>query len=224
MDGCELNPERAHLVNAEAVEILARASRQVGASFVTVSTDYVFDGDKEGFYTQRDDPEPRSVYGVAKLQGERRAQGATARCVVARTGWVFGAGGKNFLARVIELARAGAPLKAIADAFGTPTYAPHLAQRLRERPAELARVYHVRTGRGTSPGFALEDVRLAGWRRARRGRLAGIAASPARARATRHALLLYEAVGLAPMPMARRAREFARHPAAAPRAGGAQKK
>jgi dTDP-4-dehydrorhamnose reductase len=58
VDGCELNPERAILINAEAVEILAAQSRLVGASFVTISTDYVFDGEKEGFYTQRDDPEP----------------------------------------------------------------------------------------------------------------------------------------------------------------------
>ncbi|HYP01738.1 MAG TPA: sugar nucleotide-binding protein, partial [Pyrinomonadaceae bacterium] len=66
VDGCELNPERAVLINAEAVEILAMHSRLVEASFVTISTDYVFDGDKEGFYTQRDDPEPQSAYGIAK--------------------------------------------------------------------------------------------------------------------------------------------------------------
>src|SRR5437762_13711729 len=74
VDGCELDPQRAFLVNSKGVEILATASRLAGASFVTVSTDYVFDGRKaEGFYTQRDDPHPLSAYGASKLEGERRA-------------------------------------------------------------------------------------------------------------------------------------------------------
>ena len=61
VDGCELDPQRAFLVNSQGVESLATASRVAGASFVTISTDYVFDGRKpEGFYTQRDDPRPAS--------------------------------------------------------------------------------------------------------------------------------------------------------------------
>ena len=152
VDGCELNPERALSVNAEAVEILAAHSRLVGASFVTISTDYVFDGDKTGFYTQRDDPEPRTVYGIAKLQGERRGFFTIARTIVVRTGWIFGAGGKNFLATVVERARRGERLKAIGDAYGTPTYAPHLAARLRElAERDLPGIYHVvNAGEGTS--------------------------------------------------------------------------
>ncbi|PYS76302.1 MAG: dTDP-4-dehydrorhamnose reductase, partial [Acidobacteria bacterium] len=70
VDGCELDPQRAFLVNSQGVEILATASRLAGAAFVTVSTDYVFDGRKpEGFYTQRDDPHPMSAYGASKLEG-----------------------------------------------------------------------------------------------------------------------------------------------------------
>ncbi|HEX8337729.1 MAG TPA: NAD(P)-dependent oxidoreductase, partial [Pyrinomonadaceae bacterium] len=99
VDGCELDPQRAFLVNSQGVESLATAARLASASFVTVSTDYVFDGRREGhFYTQRDDPHPLSAYGAAKLEGERRAQAASARTSVVRTGWVFGRGGRNFLA------------------------------------------------------------------------------------------------------------------------------
>jgi len=219
VDACELNPERARLVNAAAVEILARASRQVGASFVTISTDYVFGGDKEGFYTQRDDPDPRSAYGIAKLEGERRAQAATARCTVVRTGWVFGPHGKNFLARVIELARAGAPLKAITDAYGTPTYAPHLAARLRElAERDLPGVYHVtNAGEGTSfHGFALEAVRLAGRVDARVEPVSmdSLKRPAPRPRNSRLRCLLSAATGLAPLPDWRDAlAEFARHEA-----------
>src|SRR5436853_5066632 len=100
VDGCEFDPARAYAVNATGPENLARASRQVGAVLVTISTDYVFDGQKEGFYTQRDDPNPTSHYGRAKLAGERRAQLAYARTIVVRSGFIYGPGGRNFLSTV----------------------------------------------------------------------------------------------------------------------------
>src|SRR5918992_370003 len=151
-----LRPDAA--VNSQGVEALATAARLAGASFVTVSTDYVFDGRKEGhFYTQRDEPHPLSAYGAAKLEGERRAQAASARTSVVRTGWVFGPGGKNFLATVVERARRGETLRAISDMAGTPTYAPDLAARLRElAELDLPGNYHVvNSGDGVSfEGFA----------------------------------------------------------------------
>jgi dTDP-4-dehydrorhamnose reductase len=215
VDGCELNPERALLINAEAVEILAAHSRLVGASFVTISTDYVFDGGKEGFYTQRDDPEPQSAYGIAKLQGERRAQRASARTVVVRTGWIFGAGGKNFLATAVERARRGEHLKAISDAYGTPTYAPHLAARLRELALrDLPGTYHVvGGGEGASfLDFAREAVRAAGVEEAEIESVSmdSLQRPAPRPRNSRLRCLLSEAIGLAPLPAWQEAlREFA---------------
>lgn len=215
VDGCELNPERAVLVNAEAVEILAAHSRLVGASFVTISTDYVFDGDKDGFYTQRDDPEPRTAYGIAKLQGERRAQRASARTIVVRSGWIFGAGGKNFLATVVEKVRRGERLKAISDAYGTPTYAPHLAARLRElAERDLPGIYHiVNAGEGTSfYGFAREAAQVAGVGEMEMESVSmdSLARPAPRPRNSRLRCLLSEAMGLAPLPRWQDAlREFA---------------
>src|SRR5256714_1220675 len=205
VDGCELDPQRAFLVNSQGVEILATASRLAGASFVTVSTDYVFDGRKEeGFYTQRDDPHPLSAYGASKLEGERRAQIALARATVVRSGWIFGPGGKNFLATVVERARRGERLKAISDSYGTPTYAPDLAARLRElAELDLPGVYHVvNSGEGASfEGFAREAARAAG--------AVGVEIEPVsmdslkrpapRPRNSRMRCLLSEAVGLAPL-------------------------
>jgi dTDP-4-dehydrorhamnose reductase len=216
VDGCELNPERAVLVNAEAVEILARHSRLAGASFVTISTDYVFDGGKEGFYTQRDDPEPQSAYGIAKLQGERRAQRASARTVVVRTGWIFGVGGKNFLATAVERARRGEHLKAISDAYGTPTYAPHLAARLRDLAArDLPGTYHiVNGGEGASfLEFAREAVRAAAVEEVEieSVRMDSLRRPAPRPRNSRLRCLLSEAIRLAPLPHWRQAlREFAK--------------
>ncbi|HEX8458769.1 MAG TPA: dTDP-4-dehydrorhamnose reductase [Pyrinomonadaceae bacterium] len=205
VDGCELNPERALLVNAEAVEILAAESRQVSAGFVTISTDYVFDGYREGFYTQRDDPEPQSAYGIAKLQGERRAQRASARTIVVRTGWIFGTGGRNFLATAVERVRRGEQLKAIHDAYGTPTYAPHLAARLRElAELDLPGTYHVVSGGGGGSflDFAEEAVRVAGVEAAEIESVSmdSLSRPAPRPRNSRLRCLLSEAIGLAPLP------------------------
>ena len=107
VDGCESNPEKARLANAAGPENLARACHKANAVLVTISTDYVFDGVKEGFYTQRDQPSPISIYGKYKLEGERRAQEAHARTIVVRSGYIFGRGGRNFLSNVISRAQIG---------------------------------------------------------------------------------------------------------------------
>jgi dTDP-4-dehydrorhamnose reductase len=227
VDGCELDPQRAFLVNSQGVEILATAGRLAGARFVTVSTDYVFDGRLENhFYTQRDDPHPLSAYGASKLEGERRAQAATARTIVVRSGWIFGPGGKNFLALALESARRGECMKAISDSYGTPTYAADLAARLRElSKLDLPGIYHVvNSGEGTSyEGFARAAAEAAGVGGAKiEGILSDSLKRPApRPRNSRLRCLLSEAVGLAPLRDWRHAlSEFAALTAGAP-AGGA---
>jgi dTDP-4-dehydrorhamnose reductase len=205
VDGCELDPQRAFLVNSQGVETLATASRLAGASFVTVSTDYVFDGRRENyFYTQRDDPHPLSAYGASKLEGERRAQAASARTTVVRSGWIFGPGGKNFLATALERARRGERMKAISDSYGTPTYAADLAARLRELAAlDLPGVYHVvNSGEGTSyEGFARAAAEAAGVSGAEiESVLTDTLKRPApRPRNSRLRCLVSEAIGLAPL-------------------------
>jgi len=205
VDACESAPQRAHAIHAGAVETLARNSRRHNAAFVTISTDYVFDGEKEGFYTQRDDPHPQGVYAVSKLAGERLARDAYARAVVARTSWVFGHGGSNFLSRVVDLARAGQPLKAINDAYGTPTYASHLAGRVRELAArDLPGVYHVtNSGAGaTFEEFARAALAIANCSDAQieSVSLDSLRRPAPRPRNSRLRCLLSEAIGLAPLP------------------------
>lgn len=164
VDGCELNPDRAQAANALAPELLASGCRRVGALLITISTDYVFDGEKDGFYTQRDQPNPQSVYGVTKLEGERRAQIAWARTIIVRSGYIFGAGGKNFLSSVVDRARRGERIRAINDMVGTPTYARDLARRLHQLALlDLPGTYHVvSSGDGASfEQFAREAFALA---------------------------------------------------------------
>lgn len=216
VDACEDDPPRAFAANAEGPANLAAAARRVGAGLVTISTDYVFDGAKEGFYTQRDDAEPASVYGRAKLEGERRAQSACARTVVVRTGWIFGEGGRNFLSRVVELSGRGQRLQVIGDSWGTPTYAVHLARRLRElAQLDLPGVYHVvNAGGGASyEEFAREALAAAGLpgENLEVVTTASLDRKAPRPRNCRLRCLLSEALGLEPLPDWRPAlREFVR--------------
>ncbi len=165
VDGCEADHPRAMAANAQGPERLAIGCRKVGALFITISTDYVFDGTKEGFYTQSDEPKPISVYGVSKLEGERRAQAAWDRTIIVRSGYIFGAGGTNFLSTLVARASRGERLKAITDAVGTPTYANDLAARIYDL-ARLNRpdLYHVvNSGDGVSfADFASSALEKAG--------------------------------------------------------------
>ena len=132
VDRCEVDPDWAHAVNATGPRLLARACREAGAEMVHVSTDYVFDGSKQGFYTQEDEPTSPSVYGKSKLAGEFAVREEAERFYIVRTSWLFGPGGKNFGSRVIEYARKGGTLKGVIDQTSIPTYAPDLAGRIEE--------------------------------------------------------------------------------------------
>jgi dTDP-4-dehydrorhamnose reductase len=164
VDGCEADPERAVLVNALGVRHVAAACARVGAHLVHVSTDYVFSGDKDGPYDEWDEPGPRTVYGRSKLGGEREVARHAGSWTIARTSWVFGRRGRNFVDTIVGRAREGAPLRVVDDQWGCPTYAPDLAAALARlaldrRPG----VYHV-TNEGACTWFdlAVAAVELAG--------------------------------------------------------------
>ncbi len=205
VDGCELDREHAFAANSQGPENLATASREIEAGLVTISTDYVFDGRKQGFYTQRDDPNPESIYGASKLDGERKAQLANARTIVVRTGFIFGPGGRNFLSKVVDLASLGGRLKAIVDAWGTPTYAPDLASRLRELAIlGLPGVFHVvNSGPGASyEEFARAALQAAGCDQTKLETVTmnSLSRPAPRPSNSRLKCLLSEAIGLEPLP------------------------
>lgn len=159
VDGAESNEHAAYAANATGPENLAAASRESGATFITISTDYVFDGTKDGFYTQEDRPNPQSIYARSKYEGELRSAGANPDSIIVRSGWIYGHGGKNFLSVLPELLSRAHRFRAIDDAFGTPTFAADLAARLRELAVSNATgVFHAtNSGEGTSYfEFALE--------------------------------------------------------------------
>jgi dTDP-4-dehydrorhamnose reductase len=136
VDVCEREPARAFAVNATAVEGMARAARAAGAAFVTISTDYVFDGETDRPYRETDEPRPLSQYGASKLEGERRVERLQMDAYVVRTCGLYGtrvssSKGYTFVDRVLAKARAGEPQAIVDDAFASPTYAAHLAAALR---------------------------------------------------------------------------------------------
>jgi len=155
VDGCESDQERAFAANSAGPENLAAACKEAECIFITISTDYVFDGAKSGFYTQLDEPNPESVYAASKLEGERLSARAYDGSIIVRTGYVFGPGGINFLSTVVERIKKGERIKAISDAYGTPTYAKDLAVRLRELAEKnVAGIYHVVN---SGPGVSFEE-------------------------------------------------------------------
>ena len=205
VDGCESNSDKAWQANTFGPENLALAALVAKAAFITISTDYVFDGEKVGFYTQRDQPRPISVYGSSKLEGERKASEANARTIVVRSGYIFGPAGKNFLSTVVSRARHGAKLTAISDYWGTPTYGHDLAVRLRELAAlDLPGIYHVvNSGDGASfETFTREALKLAGLSSDTIGVVSGddLNRPAPRPRNSRLKCLLSEAIGLPPLP------------------------
>lgn len=126
VDQAEAEPEVAFAVNATAVGELATAAAAVGARFVTYSTDYVFDGVQAEPYLERNVPNPLSVYGSSKLEGERLAAAASSESLIIRTSWVMSASHRHFAATVLRLAREGGG-RVVADQVGTPTMAIDLA-------------------------------------------------------------------------------------------------
>ena len=126
VDACESDPDKAMLVNGTATKYIAAAAHAVGAHVVYISTDYVFDGSKTSPYDEEDAPNPQSVYGASKLEGER-ALGANDAIV--RIAWVCGFYGSNMVKTILRLAEQP-QLKFVDDQIGNPTFADDAAEMI----------------------------------------------------------------------------------------------
>jgi len=128
VDKAETEQEQAYLVNSQAPKVMAQWAVRHNALLVHYSTDYVFDGTKEGMYLEEDTPNPQSVYGKSKLLGEQAIQQSGAKHLIFRTSWVFGVHGNNFIKTIIRLAKERESLNVVADQHGAPTSARLIAQ------------------------------------------------------------------------------------------------
>ncbi len=129
VDRAESEPDFARAVNELAVEAMAYAARRIDAGFVTLSTDYVFDGEASEPYVESSTPRPLGVYGATKLAGEQRALAAHPGAVVVRTAWVQSGMPHSFASRIVAAARRG-PVRVATDQVSTPTNASDLARTL----------------------------------------------------------------------------------------------
>jgi len=137
VDKAESEPEVAMRINGEAPGIIAEEARKLGAAVIHYSTDYVFDGHKDGAYTEDDLPMPLNVYGRTKLAGEQAVQASGAAHLILRTSWVYGQRGRNFLLTVRRLAAEREELRIVDDQYGAPTWCRTIADTTAHIVAKL---------------------------------------------------------------------------------------
>jgi dTDP-4-dehydrorhamnose reductase len=135
VDKAETEVDLAYAINAKAPEIMAQYAVAHNATLLHYSTDYVFDGSKDGFYTEDDPRNPLGIYGKSKAAGEEAIEDAfanrpvqsNAHYAIFRTSWVYGDGG-NFIRTILRLAKEREELRIISDQHGVPTSAEWLAK------------------------------------------------------------------------------------------------
>ena len=127
VDKAEDEPEKAFKINTEGALNIAKIAREKEAKLIHISTDYVFDGEKNGSYTEDDDPNPMGAYGKSKLEGERNIQNIIEKYFILRTAWLYGKNGNNFVYTMLELFKEKEVVKVVSDQWGTPTHTKDLA-------------------------------------------------------------------------------------------------
>lgn len=168
VDKAETEPVLARAANALAPAIMAEEAAALGAAMVHYSTDYVFDGSKNGAYVETDPACPLGVYGETKLEGEQAVIASGIPHLILRTSWVYGLRGGNFLLTMQRLFKERDQLNIVADQFGAPTWsrmiAEATAQILAQKPFSAERnasgIYHL-TNRGTTNWHAFASAILA---------------------------------------------------------------
>jgi dTDP-4-dehydrorhamnose reductase len=130
VDLAEEQSDLAYAVNAEGPKYLAEVCQKHQVTLIHISTDFVFDGQKRIPYLETDAPNPLSVYGASKLQGERSIQETTEAYFIVRTSWLYSEYGKNFIKTMLSLSETLNEISVVSDQIGSPTYAGDLAEVL----------------------------------------------------------------------------------------------
>ena len=153
VDRAESESDAAFRVNALGPRNLAVATAASQIPLLHISTDYVFDGIAIRPYHEFDRPHPQSIYGASKLAGEEAVQTLNPRHYIVRTAWLYHTIGENFLYTMLRVAEQNKrqDIRVVSDQYGSPTYAPHLAQRIAELiTTEAYGLYHLAGQGGTS--------------------------------------------------------------------------
>jgi dTDP-4-dehydrorhamnose reductase len=164
VDLAEDEPEKAFALNATAPPLLATLAARRAIPFIHYSTDFVFNGSKHSPYTEYDEANSTSVYGISKADGERGLlKLGYDRTLIIRISWLFGPGRTNFVKKILGLAATRRNLSVVNDQIGSPSYTPDIAEntiRLVERDA--SGIFHLANSGETSwHGLANTAVNLA---------------------------------------------------------------
>lgn len=164
VDACETQVSDAFAVNTTGAKSVAMAGKEVGAKIVHISTDYVFDGSKMDSYCETDRPNPLSVYGKSKLEGERAIQEIADNYAILRTAWVFGPYRRNFVTAILERGKKDRKVSVVTDQHGSPTYTADLSQAVWNVISQDVRgLYHfTNTGRCSRYDWAKKIFELTG--------------------------------------------------------------
>ena len=144
VDQAEIEIEQCYQVNAVATKIMAIYAKKQDIPFIYISTDYVFDGKKEGKYVETDQPNPINVYGASKLKGEEYVRMLLEKYFIVRISWVFGVNGNNFVKSMLRLGKERDEINVVDDQVGSPTATADLAPLLVSMlESEKYGLYHV---------------------------------------------------------------------------------
>ena len=154
VDGSEENSHQAVSVNGLGPRNLALVCNEYEIDLVHISTDYAFDGQKEGPYSIFDGPSPLNTYGFSKVLGERYVAALLHRYYLIRTSWLFGLSGDNFVEKIIHLSKDRSELQIVEDQVGSPTYTADLARLIGDLiKTRCFGVYHV-TNQGCASWYS----------------------------------------------------------------------
>lgn len=130
VDLAEQDIESAYLINSTGVSNLVKVCKKLSIFLVHISTDYIFDGEFKGAYTEDMLPNPISVYGESKLEGEVKVLESEVPSIIIRTSWLYSEFGKNFLKTMLKLTAEKAEITVVSDQTGTPTYTGDLVNTI----------------------------------------------------------------------------------------------
>lgn len=163
VEKAESEREKAFSVNAEGVRNIAESCLKNNVTFIHISTDYVFDGEKKEAYTIEDKPNPINVYGASKLKGEEYIRKILRRYIIVRTSWLYSEFGNNFYKTILQKAKTGIVLHVTDKQKGCPTHAGNLAKYildLIDSGKKIYGIHHVTDGEAmTWHGFAKKILR-----------------------------------------------------------------
>lgn len=166
VDGAASKHDLAFAVNETGVRNLAIAAKEINATLVHYSTDYVFSGDREEGYNESDTPGPAAnIYGESKLAGEKTLQAITPNFYLIRTAWLYGPNGKNFVETMLKIAATKKILQIVNDQHGSPTFTKDVAmftKQLLAKPYPPGIYHATNSGQTTWFGFAQKIFEFAG--------------------------------------------------------------